>query len=685
MGALLFVAAAAAASSIFDAVEPFGFEDPDSEVARAHERFEDATGAQATPGVVALVEPGGGVRSTAGRSELDAVSAELTSVDGIAEVRGPTELGNAAISTDGRTAYVVGHLDADESDPTEVGERVLNELGDQPGVTVGGPAVAAYELGVQSEEDLRTVELFAVPILLLLSIWIFRSVIAALLPLVVGAFAIVTTIGAMRGVTEIVDLDLFSINIVTGLGLGLAIDYSLLVVARYREELERLGPGWDAVHRTLATAGRTVLFSGVTIACALAALLVFPQRFLYSVAIGGTLVAAISAIVAVTVLPAILASLGPRVNALPAPRLRRQQAGSPESGGGWYRLASFVMKRPIPVATLTAAFMIAVGIPFLKVDLTTPDARILPEERSARIVDDRIGRDFRGPATTPLVAVIEAPSSSAARAAGRPFAARLERLPDVDSVSGPHPLGDDAQELSIVASVDPLSDEGQALLREIRSLDWPFPTLVGGRTAELVDQKESLERHLPLAIAIIAVVTVLILWAATGSLLLPFVALVMNLLTISAAFGILVLIFQDGRLESLLDFTSQGALDSSVPILLFAVVFGLSTDYGIFLLSRIKETRDDGATDSEAVAIGLERTGRIVTAAALMFGVAMGAFVVSELVILKETAVGLCVAVLLDATIVRALLLPSLMRLLGRWAWWAPRPIGRLHERFGVS
>jgi uncharacterized membrane protein YdfJ with MMPL/SSD domain len=679
------IVAAASASGIFDAVEPFGFEDPDSEVARAYERVEDATGAQATPGVIALVEPDAGVSNPAGRSELDTVAAELASVDGIATVRGPTELGSAAISNDGRSAYVVGHLDADESDPTEVGERAVDELGDLPGVTVGGPAVAAYQLGEQSEEDLRTVELFAVPILLLLSLWVFRSVVAALLPLVVGAFAIITTIGAMRGFAEVVDLDLFSINIVTGLGLGLAIDYSLLVVARYREELERLGPGWDAVHRTLATAGRTVLFSGVTIGCALAALLVFPQRFLYSVAIGGTLVAALSAIVAVTVLPAILASLGPRVNALPAPRLGRRTAKARDSGGGWYRLASVVMKRPIPVATLTAAFMIAVAIPVLRVDLTTPDARILPEERSARIVDDRIDREFRGPAVTPLVAVIEEPSSAAARSAGRAFAARLERLPRVESVSGPRPLGDDAQELSIVASVDPLSDQGQALLREVRSLDWPFPTLVGGRTAELVDQKESLERHLPLAIAIIAVITVLVLWAATGSLLLPFVALVMNLLTIGAAFGILVLIFQDGRLESLLDFTGQGAIDSSMPILLLAVAFGLSTDYGIFLLSRMREARDAGAGDPVAVAIGLERTGRIVTAAALMFAVALGAFVFSELVVLKETAVGLSVAVLLDATIVRALLLPSVMRLLGRWAWWAPRPIGRLHERFGVS
>ena len=675
---VLFAAAAIAASTIFDAVKPFGFEDPDSEVAQAYDAFEDATGRQATPGVIALVEPAAGVRSRDGRSELREVSAELSAVEGIAEVQGPAELGDNAISTDGGAAYVVGFLGAEESDPTEVGESALDALDGRSGVTVGGPAVASYELGVQSEEDLRNVELIAAPFLVLLCFWVFRSVLAALLPLVAGAVAIVATLGAMRALAEVVEIDLFSINIVTGLGLGLALDYSLLVVARYREELDRHGPGWRAVHRTLQTAGRTVAFSAVTIAFALAALLVFPQRFLYSIGIGGALVAVISAIVALTLLPAMLAMLEDRVNALAPPGLQRRPAGGGRSSG-WYRWAAFVMRRPFPIATIAAAVLIVAGIPFLHVDLTTPDARILPEERTAKEVDDQLRERFAGPTTTPIVAVIEEPAGG--DAAVRATAAGLRGIPHVVEVIGPAPLGANTQQLAVITDVDALSDQAQEALREVRATEWPSATLVGGRTAELVDQKDSLEAHLPTAIAIIAALTLIALWVMTGSVLLPFVALLMNLLTVSAAFGVLVFVFQDGRLEGLLDYTSQGALDASMPILVFAVAFGLSTDYGVFLLSRIKEIRDGGADDTEAVAVGLERTGRIVTAAALLFSVALGAFVMSELIFVKQTSVGLVTAVLVDATIVRALLLPAVMRLLGPASWWAPRPLARIHAR----
>jgi RND superfamily putative drug exporter len=683
---LLFAAAAIAASSIFEAVDPFGFQDPDSESEQAYERFEDATGFGATAGVLVLVESEKGVRTPEGESRLQGVTADLAGVSGIAAAVGPSEFGNLAVSGDGRAAFVAGLLEADESDPTEVGERALDEFEGRSGVAVGGTAVAAYELGVQSEEDLQNAELLAAPILLLLCFWVFRSLVAALLPLVVGAVAIVATLGVMRGLTEVVDIDLFSINIVTGLGLGLAIDYSLLVVARYREELELRGRGWAAMHSTMQTAGRTVVFSAITITFALAALLVFPQRFLYSIGIGGALVAVVSAIVALTLLPAILASLGERVNALAVPRARRREARpGTEARGGWYRWAALVMRRPIPVATVAAALLIAAGIPFLKVDLTTPDARILPEGRAAKDLDDQLRERFDAPATTPLVAVIdEEPGGNGTRAL-RPTVARLERLRHVDRMIGPEPLGFDAQQLTVVSDVDALSEDGQALLREIRTLDWPAPTLVGGRTAELVDQKDSLVDHLPLAIAILAVLTLITLWVMTGSVLLPFVALLMNLLTVSAAFGILVYVFQDGRLEGLLDYTSQGALDASMPILVFAVAFGLSTDYGVFLLTRIKEARDAGADDTGAVAIGLGRTGRTITAAALLFSVAIGVFVVSELVMIKETAIGLAVAVLIDATIVRALLFPSLMRILGHRSWWAPVAISRLHRRLGLS
>jgi len=344
-----------------------------------------------------------------------------------------------------------------------------------------------------------------------------------------------------------------------------------------------------------------------------------------------------------------------------------------------------VMRRPAPVAVGAAVVLIAAGIPFLQVDLTTPDARILGEEHGARRVDDQLRERFAGPATTPFVAVIDEAPAANSSAAVEPVADEIRDLPHVAEVSGPTSLGANALQLSVIADVDALSNRGQSLLREIRSLEWPFPTLVGGRTAELVDQKQSLESHLPIAIAIIAVLTLVTLWVMTGSVVLPFAALLMNFLTISAAFGVVVFVFQDGRLEALLAYTSQHALDVSMPILLFAVAFGLSTDYGVFLLSRIKEARDAGADDTDAVAIGLERTGRIVTAAALLFSVALGVFITSELVYVKEFALGLVTAVLVDATIVRALLLPAIMRLLGRAAWWAPRPIARIHQRLGAG
>jgi RND superfamily putative drug exporter len=405
------------------------------------------------------------------------------------------------------------------------------------------------------------------------------------------------------------------------------------------------------------------------VALALAALIIFPQRFLYSTAIGGLLVVLLSAAVALTVLPAILAVLGPRVNALAPPRLQRGagEAAGAAGRGFWYRLASFVLRRPITVLTATVAVMLAAGIPFLSVHLSTADARVLPLSSSARQVDEALRSSFPDAASaTPLVAVINARPDRPSRARLAPVVAQLSALPYVKHVLGPRRLDAHTSQLEVVAGVDPLSEDGQRLLREVRGLDWPYPTLVGGRAADLLDQKQSLQSHLPLAVGIIVVMTLITLFAMTGSALLPLAALLMNGLTISAAFGIVVLVFQDGRFQGLLSYTSQGAIDTSMPVLVFAVAFGLSTDYGVFLLTRIKEARDSGASDTEAVAIGIEHTGRIVTAAALLFAVAVGAFMA---------------AVLVDATLVRAFLLPSLMRLLGRWSWWAPAPLLRLRER----
>jgi len=433
---------------------------------------------------------------------------------------------------------------------------------------------------------------------------------------------------------------------------------------------------------TMRTAGRTVLFSAVTVAAAMASLIAFHLRFLYSMAVGGALVALTAALVSLTVLPALLAALGPRVNAL---SLKRWQVAIDRDAahvraGPWYRFSQLVMRRPAPIATVTAVLLIALGLPFLRIEFTGVDASVLPKDRSARVVQDALDTEFAPGRTSPIYVV----ARSGDDAAVRTYATALERLPSVEAVSAPVQAGD-VWRIDVVTGAAALSEPAKELVRDIRATDAPFAVQVGGGNAQFIDQQSSLADSLPLALALLCTTTLVILFVMTGSVVLPVKALLMNLLTLSAAFGLLVLIFQDGRLEGLLAFEAQGALESTQPILLFAIAFGLSTDYGVFLLTRIKEARDAGASDRESVAIGLERTGRIVTYAALLFTIAIGAFATSQVVFIKELGVGTALAVLIDAFLVRALLVPSLMALLGRWNWWAPRPLARLHARLRLG
>jgi RND superfamily putative drug exporter len=397
------------------------------------------------------------------------------------------------------------------------------------------------------------------------------------------------------------------------------------------------------------------------------------------------MVALLAALIAPTVLPAVLTLLGGRVNAL-APRFlqRRAQADArPDEQGFWYRLSRFVMKRPAPIATLSALFLIVLGLPFFGIKFNTVDPTVLPKEASARQAYARVSAEFPPYRETPIWVAVEdaVPGESAA------LAARVGRVEGVAAVAPPRRLDDRITVIQAISAGPFSSDASEATVERIRELAPPpgAKLLVGGSTAEFIDFQGSLARHLPLAFAIIVVATLVILFLMTGSVVLPVKSLVMNVLNLSAVFGLLVLIFQDGRLEGLLDYTSSGALEQTMPILIFAVAFGLSTDYAVFLLSRIKEARDNGASDSESVAIGLERTGRIVTAAALLFAVAIGAFATSDIVFIKQNGVGTALAVLIDASIIRALLVPSLMELLGKWNWWAPAPLRRLHERLAIS
>jgi RND superfamily putative drug exporter len=679
-----FLLAGAVGGGVASRLDPYGAEDPATETVKAMDRLEQA--GLRVPAVIVVVKDAP-VASPATRHRVMGLENELrersdvASVSGYYDTRAP-----AFVSRDGNSTYFSVALKSTEDKAAQdAGANIADQLSADKGVLVGGPAVAQEQVNKQVEEDLRKAEMLAFPLLFLLSLLFFRSLVASVLPLMIGGLAIVGTFLILRVASEFASISIFALNLTTALGLGLAIDYSLFIVSRYREEIAKDGPGLAAMRRVLATSGRTVFFSSLTVAAALASLLVFPQRFLYSMGLGGALVALFAATISLTVLPAVLTLLGTRVNA-GAPKFlqRRAEADArPAQAGFWYRLSRFVMRRPVPVATLSAAFLILLGLPFFGIKFNTVDPTVLPTSASARQAYDVVSEEFPPYHETPIWIDLEGGGPKA----GAQFAAEMRRVDGVAEVLPPQQLASGVTAIQAISANPFASQPSKDTVQAIRGLPEPAGStaLVSGATADFVDFQGSLDQHLPYALAIVIVATLIILFLMTGSVVLPIKSLLMNFLNLSAVFGLLVLIFQDGRLEGFLDYSSPGAIEQTMPILLFAVAFGLSTDYAVFLLSRIKEARDNGASDSESVAIGLERTGRIVTAAALLFAVAMGAFATSQIIFIKENGVGTALAVLIDASIIRALLVPALMELLGKWNWWAPRPLRRLHERWGIS
>ena len=682
--AVFFVIAGALGGGVASKLAPYGDDDPATESVKAADRLE-ADGYR-DPSVIVLFQ-NTSPTSSSGQQRIQGVERQLRADPDVSRVTGYLETRSPDfVSHSGTATYLAVSLKpTDDKEQQDAAKRIADDLSGQPGVAVGGIALAQQQVNKQVERDLRMAEMLAFPILFLLSLLFFRSAVAALLPLMIGGLAIVGTFLLLRVANEFVSVSIFALNLTTGLGLGLAIDYSLFVVSRYREEIAKAGPGVEAMKRTLNTAGRTVLFSSLTVAVALASLMVFPQRFLYSMGIGGALVALLASAIALTVLPAVLALLGHRVNALAPSFLQRraERDATVTQEGFWYRLSRFVMRRPVGIATVTAAILIVLGLPFWNLKFTSVDAQVLPESASARQVDNVMRAQFPPFHDTPNLLLVENATPSSLAAINR----EVSRVKGIAEVGPPQQLANGDAVLQAYSSDSYISDTSRNAAKEIRDLPVPAGSqlLVGGAAAHFVDLQHSLETHAPIALAIVIVATLIVLFLMTGSVVLPVKQLVMNVLNLSAVFGILVFVFQDGRLEGLLDYRSQGALEQTMPILLFAVVFGLSTDYGVFLLSRIKEARDNGASDSECVAIGLERTGRIVTAAALLFAIAIGAFATSQIIFIKENGVGTALAVLIDASLIRALLVPSLMELLGRWNWWAPKPLRRLHHRFGLS
>jgi RND superfamily putative drug exporter len=523
-------------------------------------------------------------------------------------------------------------------------------------------------------------------------------VVAASLPLGIAGLAVVGTFCVLRVLASFTQVSIFALNLTTAMGMGLAIDYSLFVVSRYREELRAGAEPGDAIVRTVTTAGRTVIFSAVTVAVSLAAMLVFPLAFLRSFAYAGVAVVALAAVGAVVVLPAVLAVLGRRVDTL----VLWHRAPKPEGTGFWHRVAMAVMHRPVVVSAVVIALLLVLGAPFLRIAFGLPDDRVLPASASSHQVQDAIRTRFSSNEASALSVVVAGDVSNRSADVAR-YAADLSRAPGaarVDASTGSYisgqlvapPNGASARFtgttgtwLSVVPAVEPYSGAGETLVKAVRAVPAPFHVQVGGASAELVDSKSSLFSRVPLAGGLIALVTFVALFLMTGGVLVPVKAVVVNLLSLTATFGAMVWIFQDGHLSGLLDFTATGTIATTMPILMFCIAFGLSMDYEVFLLSRIKEEYDRTGDNVSSVALGLERTGRIVTAAAALLAVVFLAFATSHVTFIKLFGLGLALAVILDATLIRAVLVPAFMRLAGRANWWAPGSLRRVHARFGIS
>ncbi|MEU4565255.1 MMPL family transporter [Micromonospora sp. NPDC023956] len=685
-GAVVFLAAAGAwGANAFDDLAAGGFTYAASESSRAEEVERDRLGRNDADVVVLFGSDRWTVEDPAYRDAVRQVLDRLPAdtIEGVADYWRTNEA--ALVSTDRRETFAAVQVaGATEND------RLTNYLAVRDSltspdldVTVGGPLALVDDVNTQSKADLTRAEALALPVLFLLLVLIFRNLLAALLPVLVGVLAIVGSLAGLRLLAQVTDVSIFAVNVVTLLGLGLAVDYSLFMVSRFREELGAGHPVPQALRRTMATAGRTIVVSAVTVALALASLAVFPQVFLRSIAVGGVVAVLLAGFFSLTVMAAMLALLGPRLR-----ERRRRPAGADPDSGAWARIARTVMRRPVLVAGAVIAVLVLLGLPFLRISYGWLDTRVLPATAESRQVQDTLEESFPDSVTRPIDAIVTLDGPAAEPTGRAELAAYLDRvaaLPEVRQadVTG---LAADTARVTVRFDVEPISAQGRELVDAVRAVEPPggATVLVGGDAAGFADLMDMLTSRLPWMALLVLVTTFGLLFLSFGSLVLPVKAILMNVLSLTAAFGAVVWIFQDGHLDGLLRFTSTGNIDVVQPILIFAVAFGLSMDYEVFLLSRIREHYDLVGDNTEAVAVGLQRSGRIITSAALLLVVVIVSFATSSVLVVKIIGVGLAIAVVVDATIVRALLMPATMRLLGRLNWWVPGPLRPLYHRWGI-
>lgn len=687
---LLTALAVLAGGGVADRMGSGGYEDPAAESTYATEALaREFPGSQ--PNLLLLVDAGeAGVDAPAVAAEARGLAERLDAEPGVDGVVSYWSTGSPALrSEDGGQAVIAARISGEEKDAVAVLDRIAPEYRGAHGpveVTLGGGLAVRHEMQGIIQEDLLRAELIALPLTLVLLVMVFGSAVAALLPLGVGIVAILGTNAVLRGITEFTDVSVFAQNLTTALGLGLAIDYALFVVRRYREELAAGADTYTAVRTTLRTAGRTVLFSALTVAVSLSAMLVFPQYFLRSFAYAGIAVVLLAATAALTLLPAALVLLGDRVNALDLRRLLRRGRAPREAaaGAGWGRAADLVMRRAPVFAVLTTAGLVLLGLPFVGVKFGTADDRQLPVTASSRVVQDQLRDGFPGNPGGGITVLAEGPATPAQYA---DYRERIAALDGVERADGPVTAGGAGGHayFTVVPEGETVGAGAQRVVGELRAAPAPFETSVTGQAAVLVDSKDALGERLPWAAAIVVLATLLIVFLLTGSVLIPVQAVVLNALSLTAMFGAVVWVFQEGHLAGLLGFTSTGDIETTLPVLMFCVAFGLSMDYGVFLLSRIKEEYDATGDHEHSVRFGLRRTGGLITAAAVILAVVMVAIGTSRVTNTKMLGLGVALAVLMDAMVVRSLLVPSVMKLTGRLTWWAPGPLRRFHDRFGIS
>ena len=686
-GLLATVLAGITGLGVFGSLSDGGFEDPESESARATALVTETFGATQADVLVLYSHPDGlrvdepaferSVRQTVSALPASDVVSAPTTYDGVPGL----------VSDDGQTTLVPITLAAtDEEARAEAYERIIDRL-DAPGLTaqIGGPSAIFSDVGEQVGEDIARAESLTMPLVFLLSLVIFGSLVAALMPALLGGIAVLGSFAVLRAITTVSDVSIFALNIITLLGIGLAIDYALFVVSRFREELAKGLDTPSAVAATMSTAGRTVAFSGLIVAVSLSSLLLFPQLFLRSMGFGGVAAVLVAMVAALTILPALLAILGPRIDAGKMPWRRSRGGRAPaqtDDHGAWARIAAVVMRRPVTVLGAVTVGLLALGLPFLRVEWTDVDERVLPVGTESRSVSETVRAEFPGQGIEQAQVVVSGAVSESDLGSYTESLAGLAQVQDVAFTE----RTDDVAVLDVAYALDAASPAARELVEQLRAVPAPSgaEVLIGGTTAQFVDLLDSLGSTLPWMGLMIAIAMLVLLFLAFGSVVLPIKAVLVNAVSVTASFGVVVWVFQDGNLSGLLEFTPMGGIDATQPILMLAILFGLSMDYEVFLLSRIREQWDRTGDNTLAVTTGLQRTGSIITSAALLLAIVIGAFATSGITFIKMIGVGMLVAIVIDATVVRMLLVPAAMRLMGSTNWWAPAPLARWWQRHGL-